>query len=251
METEEKQLQEQQARAVAVEITSIIREMLPQLRAELSPESLPRLLAAGALARQLCLLEGMIAICDAGQARIAGLIMRAQWETQLVGLYCMLANKEAAKALVADRAYWAKGIERTWNLEGSWHDKTERMAKWYGEVQPKRLNFTDLAGEIERLLKDKGYPADITTAHQRLYKGESTFTSHPGFEALIRNLKTDGTEWMPDVSFEPIPSHAAYLCNCAWSAAGLAELLLEALGLSPDRLNAAMAKVSALGDPQR
>jgi hypothetical protein len=130
VETEEKQSQEQQARAVAVEIRSIIQEVLPQLRAELSPDSLPRLLAAGALARQLCLLEGMIAICDAGQARIAGLITRAQWETLLVGLYCMLANKEAAKALLA----------------------TERIGQ------------------------------------------ESTFSSHPGFEALIRNLKTDGKE---------------------------------------------------------
>jgi hypothetical protein len=50
---------------------------------------------------------------------------------------------------------------------------------------------------------------------------------------------------MPDVSFEPIPSRAAYLCNCAWAAAGLAEPLLEALGLSRDRLNAATAKLSA------
>jgi hypothetical protein len=95
----------------------------------------------------------MIAICDAGQARVAGLIMRAQWETQLVGLYCKLGGKDAVKALAADRAQWAKGIEKTWNLGGTWHEKTELVAKWYGEVQPRKLNFTELAGEVERLLK--------------------------------------------------------------------------------------------------
>jgi len=239
---------ELRARAAALEMGVLIREALPRFKAELTPDSLPKLLAAAALARQLCLLEALVAVCDAGQARVAGLIMRAQWETHLVGLYCILADKDAVKALIADRAAWAPGIERIWKLEGAWHEKTEMMARWYGEVEARRLNFADVAEKVQTLLREKGYTADITTAHQRLYKGESTFTAHPGFEALLRQLKTDGNECMPDVSFEPIPGRAAYLCNCAWSVTSLAEPLFDTFPDLLDRLATATAKLRAISD---
>lgn len=244
---------EVQARSAALEVIQLIRGMLPSCRAELTPQSLPRLLGAAALARMLCLLEAMIAVCEAGQARVAGLIFRAQWETQLVGTYCMLDGDGAVKALAADRAYWAPGIERTWTLGGTWYEKTKFLEEWYPDVKPRRMNFAELAGTVERLLKEKGYPADMTTPHHRLYKGESTFTAHPGFEALIRHLKDDGDAWTPDVEFGPIPSQAAYIGNCAFSAACVAEPLLLALSMPLDKLNGATAKLAEISvkDSQR
>jgi hypothetical protein len=249
----EAQSPEQQARAIAVEVAGIIREVLPRLRAQPSPDSLPRLLAAAALARELCLVEAMVAVCDAGQARVAGLLFRAQWETHLVGLYCMLAGKDGAKALIADRAFWAKKNEKVWNLDGPWNDNMKRLGRIYGEIPPQKMDFTRIANEVERLFAEGQVPIpiSITTAHQRLYKGESMFTAHPGMDALLRHLQQEGQEWMPDVSFEPLPRRFQYLCNSALMAAGLVERFLDALDESRDRLDAATAKIALVMEPQQ
>src|SRR5258708_34163907 len=87
MAREENEPLEGRARAVAVEIAGMIREVLPRLKADLSPESLPRLLAAAALARQIRPLKPIIAVCDAGQARVAGVSL-----TRAVGRQALRAH---------------------------------------------------------------------------------------------------------------------------------------------------------------
>jgi len=196
-----------------------------------------RQLGAGALARTLALLKALVVVCDAGQSRVAGVILRAEWETWLVGMYCLLAPKEAVADLTAAHAHHMAKIDERWGLGGVGRLGGEKWLGVGGKKKAAALNYREIAKRTDERADARGVPVGAEIGYDRLYMGESTYTAHAGLASIMRHLSSNGV-WSVRLRPAARPAANETLYMGAQLAASLARVVFLEFGLNVSALEA-------------
>jgi hypothetical protein len=186
----------------------IIRRWQPKLQAEASFDALPRVLAAGALARSAAILRSARALLQAGELEGIGYLVRGAWETSLVGMYVLVDGFRGVLRLNADQARQELALTRANDVEPEViailddrmsdlvaNERRRRAAAGDQEgadafTKFERLKVADLARVLGPQLVEHGFEedADAAAAYDLLYRSHSTYDTH-GLAAIERHVR--------------------------------------------------------------
>lgn len=223
-------------RRAAVLVAAATRRHLRLLSSRPSRALFGRQLAAGALARLLGLLDAVVLACDTGQSRIAGVPLRALWETWLVGMYCLLDQENALAVLTASYAFHMQKIDERLQLGGEWLPQAAQWLKIGGKTKPAPLNYKELAEKVDALLLARGDQAAAVEGYNRLYTGESTYTAHAGLSSLMRHLVSRKGVWELNLNPTARPAGNASMYIAAKFAGILARRVFDEFGVRAQEL---------------
>ena len=218
---------------------------------------LRRQMAAAGLWRCRALLQGMVALREAGRTDVLGVLGRSLFETHLVSLYVLkgrdLDDDAVLHELAADHFKWQKRMVKTAKLP-------ERVAanveEWEGilrklEVEPRKLNYERIAEELGPLLeKVEGAEADVAGMYHILYRGESLYSAHAGQGALLRYLQWDDREEADSLITNPGPPFPGQTRIAALLTTHLAIRVLKAFSVIVEPpLSDVFERIAALREP--
>jgi hypothetical protein len=191
-----------------------------------SPRALVRRqLAAAGLARCVALLEGMCLVCEGGRPEIMGILVRAMFETWLVANYILLKGKDAEDELVLIELgnEFARSVTAMARGTGRRIDETKAHVDRFkasvadhpdnvpgdpaeAGVPGDRLKFEQLASAVKALIiAREGSSVDAVAIYNAVYRGESTYSAHPGLGTLHAYMNYDPTEENDTLTLRPRP----------------------------------------------
>ena len=139
-----------------------------------TPADMPMVVGHAAIARTRRLLEGILTLLQADLNDLVGVLVRALFESWLVGVYALLGGAEAMEQLVA---------EQDWQLT--------RILSAIGQSREDdgsgiRPNVKELATSVTRLMTERGMPnAEFASGtYDVLYRLESYRGVHGGLGSL-------------------------------------------------------------------
>jgi hypothetical protein len=187
--------------------------------------------AAAALARGRALWDALVAVEDAGQEVVAGLLTRAIWECWVVGMFLVLEQDQAFITIVGDTDRAARLMNERWP------DKHRPPNLGVTGWPEKKVNYEDLARRVtKRLAETPG--AVQTMSYDGLYRSWSMMSAHPTHMSLTIFLEDSGKYLQLGPGRSPMPPGADR--NIAASFLGhLAWFVFSRFSISPDRLLAA------------
>lgn len=208
---------------------------------------MPRHFAAMGLARCRRLLQGMVALREAGVPDAAGVLFRPLWETWLVSIYALYGGDQAYEE-IRDA-----GVEQVSKLPDTpFAEAKQLLRKWPG---PKtRLNIEQIATKVSKILKGKGehHHQLIIDFYNVLYRGESTLNIHAGVHSIAGHLieekeyvAVNPVRYSPDEGVGSLLLAATFtgiLAKDVFSAFGLKFTELDSIaneiteGISPDSI---------------
>jgi hypothetical protein len=208
--------------------TEIIREILSAIEGHsrflVSRRArLRRQFAAAGLARCMALLDGMRLLREGGRLDTMGVLLRSLFEAWLVAIYLLLKAKDpdddsALIELGSDYARWAGLMaEKIGMAEMKAHvdDWKETIEGHPGNVpgdpaksglRGKTLSIEQLAFAVDSLLKERqGTSHDVMEIYNRVYRGESLYSAHPGVGTFNRYIDFDPAEESDKLNLRPQP----------------------------------------------
>jgi len=157
-----------------------------------------RQIAALGLARSQALLEGLVALEDAGRADVCGVLHRAVVETWLLSMYILLKpvpDEEILEELEGERVRRARTLLK--------HTSDETLAKSLDEylelrpdIKPVSLDYQRIAADVAALCKAQGLSEHTDPkAIYDVYRQLSDNNIHVNLGTLLRHGKSDDQAW--------------------------------------------------------
>jgi hypothetical protein len=159
----------------------------------------------------MALLEGAILLAEGGRPETMGVLVRALFETWLVANYVLLKGKDAddesvlielgndfARSVTAMAAGTGRNREDVkakvdaWKMETRDHPDNVAGPPELTGMRGNRLNLEQVASAVRHLLAARAEPSlDAVELYNAVYRGESTYSAHPGLGALHMYMDYD------------------------------------------------------------
>jgi len=250
-------------------VTARVREVLAVLddhNGYLSspPGRLRRHLAAAGLGRCRALLESVCILCEHGRTDTLGVLVRAIFEVWLVALYTLHKGKDDDDESVIielrkDYEHHASTIVDKVGLGPSarakvdgWKADTLKRQPPGTKPPPQKLRYDKIAEQLTDILPGldpSQSHQDVAGWYDRLYRGESTYSAHPGLGLLLRYVKWGKEGAQNTVIANPGRTFPAQERIAAMLTIILAQHVYQAFGIVADpRLDALFLRLAPAPD---
>jgi hypothetical protein len=238
-----------------VRLRTLVGDRLPDLTSRPDPEFLGRQIAAGALARMMVLLDGVLSLVAAGRGDAAGGLTRSMFELESLGLYVLLGGKEAVLTTMGDYMRSMKTFHQQGGSEAPPRMRLLQallLPELGGGAFDRKLNYEALALKAADLVRERGESGAGHNSAQKvydtLYRAESILSVHATLGSVGPYLDLAADRWSlrERSSIHDTSADEDRVVLGARMTAHLAAYVFDAFGFSRAATDALWLEIDAL-----